>query len=245
MSSPSARLTLAPPAEQAPNAGPIHLGFYIAILTAVITAGFAVAAIPTPPRSGPFCGNSCVSAPYTAVAQFIPGDYLWLIPGILLAPIFVWLIACIHAYAEETRKTFSLVALSFAVIYAVVIVVNYFVQLTVVVPSLQSGETQNLSLFTQYNPHGFFIALEVLAYLMMSAAFLAAAPVFATGRIEWTIRWLFVLDFILSIAAFVGLWVVKHDLIAVEVTVLMINWVGLIVGGALLVVVFRRAARAS
>jgi len=44
--------------------------------------------------------------------------------------------------------------LLFAVAYAVVIMVNYFVQFTVVVPSLLSGETLGLSLFTQYDPMG-------------------------------------------------------------------------------------------
>ena len=77
-----------------------------------------------------------------------------------------------------------------------------------------------------------------------SLAFLAAAAVFGGSRIERAIRWLFVVDFTLALAAFAGFWLVGHDLVAVEVTVLMINWVVLIAGGALLAVVFRRAARA-
>ena len=36
---------------------------------------------------------------------------------------------------------------------------------------------------------------------------------------------------------------VKHDLVAFEVTILMIDWLALIVGGALLAIVFRRAGR--
>jgi hypothetical protein len=222
----------------------LQVGFWAAISTAVCAAVFAVAGVGTPARSGPFCRDACVQAPYVNVAQFIPGDYLWLIPGILLAPIFIVLVACIHGYATERNKTFSLIALSFAVIYTVVIVVNYFIQLTVVIPSLQSGETQGLSLFTQYNPHGFFIALEVLAYLMMSAAFLAAAPVFAGGRVERTIRWLFALSFVLAATVFVGFWLLRHDLVTVEVSVLIINWLVLIIGGTLLSIVFRRAGRA-
>ena len=221
----------------------IRLGFWAAALTAVIATVFAVAAIATPARSGPFCGTACVRSPYVDVARFIPGDYLWLIPGILLAPVFVVLVACIHAYAAETKRTFTRIALSFAVSYAVVILVNYFVQFTVVVPSLQSGETQGLSLFTQYDPHGFFIALEVLAYLMMSLALWTAAPVFAGGRAERTIGWLFGLNFPLALAAFIGFWLLQHDLVAVEVTVLMINWLVLIVAGTLISLVFRRAGR--
>jgi hypothetical protein len=243
MARPAARLTLAPTNEQVSRHGAVQLGFWMATLTAVVTVVFAVAAVATPARSGPFCGSACIPAPYVNVAQFIPGDYLWLIPGILLAPIFVGLMACIHSHAAEASRTFSRIALSLAVIYAAVILVNYSIQFTVVIPSLQSGETQNLSLFTQYNPHGFFIALEVLAYVTMAAALLAAAPVFARGRVERTIRRLFALSFVLAAAAFVGFWLVGHDLVAVEVTVLMIDWVVLIVGGVLLSIVFRRAGR--
>jgi hypothetical protein len=244
MAAPTARLTMMHTRELVPSHRAIELGFWTATLTAVVTTVFALVSVATPARSGPFCTSACIPAPYTAVGQFIPGDYLWLIPGLLLAPIFIGLMASIHSHAAEMNKTFSRIALSLAVIYAAVIVVNYFVQLTVVVPSLQIGEAQDLSLFTQYNPHGFFIALEVLAYLMMSASLLAAAPAFAGGKIELAIRWLFTLCFILAAAAFAGFWLFKHDLVAVEVTVLMINWVALIAGGALLSIVFRRADRA-
>lgn len=154
-----------------------------------MTATFAVAGVATPARSGPFCATwGCVPAPYTDVAQFIPGDYWWLIPGIALAPIFVVLMAAIHATASEPTRISSRIGLAFAVAYAVVIGVDYFGQFAVVIPSLQNGETEGLSLFTQYNPHGLFIAGEALGYLLMSLALLFAAPVFGGGRIERAIR---------------------------------------------------------
>ncbi|MGA8522038.1 MAG: hypothetical protein WB807_03190 [Candidatus Dormiibacterota bacterium] len=219
----------------------LQLAFWAAIVTTVVTIVFAVAGIATPARSGPFCASACVAYPYVDVARFIPGDYLWLIPGFLLAPTFVVLTACIHSYARDRKKTFSRIALSSAVAYAVVIMVNYFVQFTVVVPSLQTGETQGLSIFTQYNPHGFFIALEALAYLLMSAAFVFAAPVFARGRVERTVRAIFILGFVLAVVAFALLWLVRQDLVAFEVTILTINWIVLIVSGTLLSVMFQRA----
>jgi hypothetical protein len=222
-----------------------RLGFWTAILTVVVVAVFAVVGITTPARSGPFCLNACVSYPYVDVAGFIPGDYLWLVPGILLAPIFVVLMACIHAYAAEPKKIYSRIGLSFAIVYAVVILVDYFLQLTVVMPSLQAGETEGLSLFTQYDPHGLFIALEALGYLMLTVALLFAAPVFAGGRAERAIRGLFVLSFVLAVASFVALAVLGHDLVAFEVTVLMLNWIVLIASGVLLGVVFRRAGQST
>ena len=224
-----------------------QVGFWAAILTAFDVALFAALAVATPARSGPFCGQfwPCVPAPYVDVGQFIPGDYLWLVPGILLAPIFVVLLASIHAWAPEPQKIFSRIGLAFAVGYAVVVGVDYFVQFAVVIPSLQGGETQGLSLFTQYNPHGLFIAGEALGYLMMSTALLFAAPVFAGGRIERAIQWLFVASFVLAIGALAGFWLVGHDLVAFEVAVLSINWIVLIASGALLGIMFRRAARST
>jgi hypothetical protein len=218
-----------------------RVGFWAAVLTVLVTATFAVLGFATPARSGPFCATwGCIPAPYTDVARFIPGDYWWLIPGILLAPIFVVLLASIHAHASEPMRVFTGIALAFALGYAVVIGADYFVQFTVVIPSLQGGETIGLSLFTQYNPHGLFIAGEALGYLMMSTALLLAAPAFAGGRLERTIRWLFVVGFVLAIAAFVGFWLVGHDLVAFEITVISINWVVLFTSGVLLSVVFRR-----
>jgi hypothetical protein len=46
---------------------------------------------------------------------------------------------------------------------------------------------------------------------------------------------------VLAAIAFSVLWLVEHDLVAFEATILMINWVVLIVSGPLLSVVFRRA----
>ncbi len=225
--------------------GLYQLGFWSAILTAILAGTAFVMGVATPPRSGPFCTSECIPYPYTNVSAFIPGDYTWLYPGILLALIFVVLMACLQSYASEDKKIFAQIGLSFALFYAIVIITDYFTQFTVVIPSLLSGETSGLSLFTQYNPHGIFIALEGIGYLMMSFSFLSIAAVFSRGRLERAVKWLFIAGFILAIGFLPGLAWLKYDIVAFEVAILTINWIVLIISGILLSILFKRAERLS
>ena len=226
-----------------------RLPFWTAVLTSILTAATFATAFATPPRSGPFCTMSaCVTAPYTDVAAFFPRDYLWMYPALLVPTLFVVLMACIHQYASADKQLFSLIGVCFAVIAAAVIMVDYFMQLTVIQPSLLKGETDGLSLVSQYNPHGIFIALEALGYLLMSLAFVFAAPVFSgRGWLERTIRWLFIAGFTLAVGLLIVLSLrYGHDLdYRFEVFVITIDWTVLIIAAALLSVVFKRAGHAG
>ncbi len=82
-----------------------------------------------------------------------------MVPATLLALLFVVLMVCIHYYASDDGKMFSHIGVVFAAISATVVSVDYFIQLTVMQPSFLEGETEGLSLLSQYNPHGIFIAL--------------------------------------------------------------------------------------
>lgn len=223
-----------------------RIGFWSAVLVAVVAAvSFAIAVV-TPPISGPYCLNGCVRYPYTNIASFVPHDYIWMYPGFLLAPIFVVLMVCIHNYASDNKKIFSQIGLSFTLIYAVVIMTDYYIQLAVIQPSLLRGEAEGVALFTQYNPHGIFIALEDLGYLMMSLAFLFTAPVFVGNkRLVRAIRWLFIISSLVVIGAFIVMHALYWKDIGYrfEVIVITINWTVLIVAGVLLSVLFRRVAR--
>jgi hypothetical protein len=224
-----------------------RFGFWIALFMSVLTVVTFAVAFATPPRSGPFCTMSaCVTAPYTDVAAFFPRDYVWMYPALLLTAIFVVCMACIHHYASGDKKLFSLIGLSFAVMSAALIMIDYVIQLTVIQPSLLRGETDGLALISQYNPHGIFIALEALGYILMSVAFVFAAPIFA-GRdwVERTLRWLFAAGFVLAVGLLIVMSLLYgHDLeYRFEIAVISIDWLVLIVAGVLLSIVFKRAGR--
>ena len=221
-----------------------RLGFWSALMTALLAAVAFGAGVTTPPRSGPFCSSSCITYPYTNAASFVPRDYLWMYPGILLVGIFVVLAACIHVNVPDDKKVFSQIALCWAAISAALITLDYFIQLFVLQPSLLRGETEGLSLFSQYNPHGIFIAAEDLGYLMMSLAFLFISLAFVKPNgLERAIRWLLLFGSLAAVAALIALSLIYGTNLEYrfEVTVLSINWTMLIAAGVLLSFWFKRA----
>ena len=225
-----------------------RFGYYSAILTTVITVvtfGFAIIAIPI---SGANCPGNCVEYPYLDTVSQFPRDFLWMPLAIVLVLAYVTLMVSIHSYASRQKKIFSQVGLSFALIAAAVLVADYFIQFSVIPMSLTNGETEGLAMLIQYNPHGVFLALEELGYLVMSLSFLFMAPVFANkNRLESAVRWIFVIAFILAIVSLVVISINygldRQD--RFEVAVLSIDWLVLIINGVLLSIVFRRQLKAE
>jgi hypothetical protein len=225
-----------------------RVGFYSAILMAVITVitfGFAMTAIPI---SGANCPGDCVVYPYLDTASQYPRDFLWMVPAILLVLTYVALMVSIHACAAPENRIFSQIGVSFGVVSAVVLLSVYYIQFVVVPVSLMNGETEGLPILIQYNSHGVFIALEELGYLVMSLSFLFVAPVFARrSRLESAVRWVFVSGFVLPIASLIVISIIYglEKLDRFEVFALSIDWLVLIINGILLSVVFSRQMKAG
>jgi len=121
------------------------------------------------------------------------------IVGFLLTLSFLVVMACIHCYASNERKVFSLVGFSFAIVYATLISVNYFIQLTFVRQS-----SFDVEIFAMDNPQSMMWVIEVLGYFFMGLATLFAAPVFESRGIERIVKGLFVANGILGILTPIG-----------------------------------------
>jgi hypothetical protein len=223
-------------------------GYYSAVITVVltfVTFGFAMTAIPI---SGANCPENCVDYPYLDTVAQYPKDFLWMPLAILMVLAYVTLMVSINASAPDHKKIFSQIGLAFALMAAGILVSDYFIQFSVIPMSLMSNETEGLAMLIQYNPHGVFIALEELGYLLMSLSFLFMAPVFVNKeRLASAIRWVFIISFIIVVASLfmisIGFGLERLD--RFEVVVISVNWLVLIVNGVLLGILFRRQLKAE
>jgi hypothetical protein len=103
---------------------------------------------------------------------------------------FLVLVVCIHQLSTPDRKIWSHAAIAFATVYAVLISINYFVQLTWVAPRLASGNTQGIEPFLFVPFDSFLYSVDILGYSFMSVATLFAARVFTGGGLDRLVRWL-------------------------------------------------------
>lgn len=116
------------------------------------------------------------------------GIIVLLIPSLLLAPSFALLILCVHYYAPVDKKIWSHAGILFAVVYTVMVSINYYVQLSLVVPHMLNGEIESIRpfLFTPFD--SFIYSVDVLGYSFMSLSTLFTAFVFTGGGLERTAR---------------------------------------------------------
>jgi hypothetical protein len=150
-----------------------RLGFWSAALTTILTALFFVSLV-------------------------IPNQSLMFAASFLLAPAFVAMMVSIHHYAAPEKKVWTQLGLSFAVIYAVMCSLTYYIQLTFITNNFLPVAKEAVLPFT-FLPGTPIFAQDMLGYVFMCAATLAAAPVFAGGKLESWIKWLFIFNAILFI----------------------------------------------
>jgi hypothetical protein len=240
----SSEVAAASAADVRPRSFVDRAGAGAAALTALFAAAALALAVTTPPRTGPFAApGATLTYPYAGAARFVPRDFLWMYPALLMMLSFVVLAACVHARTSGERRLAGRLGLCLATVAFTVIAVDYFIQLQVVQPGLLAGEGAGLAALSQYNPHGVFIALENLGFLITGLAFPCVALALGESRRERVTRWILLAAGGVAVAMFMALWAAYGlDLdYRFEVGVIAVDWLGLIAAGTLLVPVFKRA----
>jgi hypothetical protein len=119
------------------------------------------------------------------------GLAILLVPSLLLGGSFLVLMACVHQAAASERRAWSQAALAFATVYAVLIGMVYFTQLTLVAPRIAQGRTAGIELLLFVPFDSFLYAVDILGYSCMSLSTLFAAGAFTGPGIERAARfWL-------------------------------------------------------
>jgi hypothetical protein len=176
----------------------------------------------------------------TAINAFVPLHFWVNFSALLIAPAFLVLMASLHTYMPPRRKLWSLIALVFSIIYAVIIAQNYFLQMTVV---RQNPLAFDLLTMDPSRNDSVFWALEILGYGFMSFAALFISPAFQKVGIENWIRWLFIANGIFAMIAAVGFVLTANPLHIVSLMSVGVWSITFPIATTLLAIVFKRAKR--
>ena len=123
--------------------------------------------------------------------EFSPLRLLYVYPSLLLPLSFIVLLACIHYIVPEEKRIWTLVALSFGILYAAMASINYNIQAAAVRQSLAAEEVAGIELFLPDNPNSVFNALAN-SYVYMALSMVAAGFVFENQGLQRWIRWIFI-----------------------------------------------------
>lgn len=209
----------------------VFLSSYGLSLVTFITFAFAMFAVPI---SGANAPNGGILYPYLETIERYPRDYIWQYLAMFMICIYLINIISIRAIVSREKQSYIQIASSFALIATATLLINYYVQVNVVPVSLMNQEHEGIAVITQYNPHGLFIALEEIGYLMMAISFGFLIPVFR-GKYTNCIAVIYLLSVIIAIVSFVFISVQYglDKLDRYEVIIISTTWLVLIINGIL------------
>lgn len=220
------------------NTTAIKLGFWSAMLAAtsflVFTICFVAVFLVNPPFS------------WTDLADYV--DYvrqsnqtfkvIAQLSMLLFAPLYVVLVNSIHELAPADKRVLSRLALIFGVLFAALVALFYFVQVTAVRWNVDRGTLQGIEQFIQSKPDSALAAVNMLGWtLFFGLSSLFVAPVFEGSRLARTIRILFILNGIFCLLAGIGYVL---DLVALVFVTINIGMGGAVTAATILLAVFFR-----
>jgi hypothetical protein len=173
--------------------GARRLGLFAAAATVLLIVAYAVTLV---------VGLLSLSSPEEPI-----GDPMFSILEVLIivmTPAMVALMAAVHAWAPTRVKTFSLVAVVFMGMLAVVTCSLHFVILTISRQSAFAGQSW-LPLFVEFRWPSVAYALDILGWdIFFPMSMLFAAVVFRGSRLAGWIRMLMIVSGVLALAGLSG-----------------------------------------
>ena len=188
-----------------PNRTSLTLGFWSALLclgTFLIFTVCFIVAFTMPPifhwttMQDYLAYSNPASQPFKSMAQLMM---------LFFAPLYVVLLSSIYDLAGSEKKPLARAALLMGVIFAGLISMHYFIQLTTVRLGIANGQVAGLEQFVQANPASAISAINLLGWsLFFGLSALLVAPVFAGGKLEQFIRIVFLINGVCCLLGGVG-----------------------------------------
>ena len=118
-----------------------------------------------------------------------PWDTFWqVLPSIFLAWSYMIMMLCFYKTSSENRNVWSLAGFTFSIIYATINSIVYFTILTLVIPGMLNGKSEELSILL-FEPNKFLFHINGLAYTLMSIAALFSLNAFSSKGNEAKVKW--------------------------------------------------------
>ena len=224
--------------------GQIVLASLALFVMTVLTFGFAITAVPI---SGANVVGEGIPYPYLDTLGQFPKDYAWQVFAIIQLVIFIWLFSIFPGAIIGSQRHHAESARAFALASGIILIIDYYVQFSVVPISLRSGELDGLPLLIQYNSHGLFIVLEEIGYILMSVAFVFMGQCFlGAGKkmnvLRWVLRLPLVVGAILFIYISVKVGLDRKD--SFEIWIISLDWIAMLVVTLIMAMIFRTKRKA-
>jgi len=163
----------------------LKLGFWSAIIVAISMIIFMVTLVLTfTPNFAPWEGIEVYSA------NFKPMQMFTVFPSIIMACAYVVFTVTIHYYAQEEKTIFSHLSIAFGLMYAIISVANYLIQIITVIPSIENQYWDGLEILVAGYPNSIFFAL-MASYFFMCVSAIFISLVFSNEKGQKSIKILF------------------------------------------------------
>jgi hypothetical protein len=208
------------------------VGFWAALLTTLWTVWFIAAFGPWIASQPSWKGIDAFAASFQALPYLA-----WVLPCLLLALTFPVMLAAIYLVATPERRIWGWLGAMFAAFYGAVLAAVYWVILTVVPSSIDSGDVSGLTPLIVTSPHSIANSLEGIGYGFMGLATLFGGLAFGGGRLGSWIRWLLIVN---GLAGVAGVALGGFGIVAATMLALVAWAVTLPIATVLLAVFFYR-----
>jgi uncharacterized membrane protein len=139
---------------------------------------------------------------------FPPSEIVQLIGGIvtfLTAPGLIVVFSAIYYVKDWENKILGSLGLTFTILFAAMVSINRFVQLTIIQQSVPGAASQDLARFLPYASGSVMFALEMLGWgFFSSLAAFSVAFLFKGTRLNTSIRWMFIAYALFSFMGVLG-----------------------------------------